>query len=293
MNTLDNLLRDAPVLVEGGMGTMLMQAGLPAGAPGEQFNLERPDAVADIHRRYADAGVRVHITNTFNANRLRLSRCGLDEYFDEINRTAVRVAKEAAGSQRLVAGSIGPSGELLEPLGPLAPLRAADMFAEQAALLVDGGVDLLWIETMTDIVEALAALAGCRRVWNGPVSVSMTFSETPRGYYTMMGNAVEDCVKQLTDGGASILGSNCQLTAEQMVALAAQFKELSTLPILIEPNAGIPELHAGTVAYKDTPEIFATSAVRLAELGVELIGGCCGTTPEFIAAARDRLAPVG
>ncbi|MCB9849749.1 MAG: homocysteine S-methyltransferase family protein [Phycisphaerales bacterium] len=290
MSKIDELLRDAPVLVEGGMGTMLMQAGLPPGAPGEQYLLDNPDAVEAIHREYAAAGVRVHITNTFNGNRLRLTRSGLGEHFEEINRIAVRVARQAADGQRLVAGSIGPSGEMLAPLGPISALEAADMFAEQAGILVDAGVDLLWIETMTDIAEAIAALNGCRRVWGGPISVSMTFSDTPRGYYTMMGNAVEDCAPQLENAGATIIGSNCQLTAEGIIPLAAKFKELSSLPVLIEPNAGIPEIHAGKVEYKDTPELFAKSAERLAELGVELIGGCCGTTPAFIAAARDRLA---
>jgi 5-methyltetrahydrofolate--homocysteine methyltransferase len=289
MDALAALLDNGPVLVEGAMGTMLMSAGLPAGSPADRFNLERPDLVADIHRQYADAGVRIHFSNTFNGNRLRLHAAGLGDRCAAINREGARIAREVAGPERLVGGSIGPTGSLLEPLGTLSPRKAEIIFAEQAEALVDGGVDLLWIETMVSLTEVDVAIAGCRRVSDLPIGVSMTFTESTRGFFTMMGHTVADCAQRLRAAGAAVLGSNCQLNGAAMVRLARAYKAATSLPLAIQPNAGQPELRNGKPHYTETPDEFAHAAVELAKLNVELIGGCCGTTPEFIAAARARL----
>jgi methionine synthase I (cobalamin-dependent) len=289
MSKLNELLADRPVLAEGGMGTLLMQAGLPAGMPGEYCNIHAPESVVEIHRQYVAAGARVLITNTFNGNRPRLRMSGLEDSFTDTNRSAVASARQAAVDGCVVAGSIGPTGELLAPLGPLSVDAATDAFAEQAATLGEAGVDLLWIETMTDLAEARAALAGCRRVWSGPVSVSMTFNAGPRGFFTMMGNPLAECVAALADSGADIIGSNCQLTSTQMVPLARELVALSKLPVMLEPNAGIPRIVDGAQVYSETPIEFAEAAAQFADAGIALIGGCCGTTPEFIAAARERL----
>lgn len=290
---LEPLLRDAPVLVEGAMGTMLMQAGLPSGTLGETLNRQRPELVADIHRQYAAAGVRIHFSNTFNGNRYRLTTAGLGGCIAEVNRQGAAIARAVAGNDRLVGGTIGPTGEMLAPLGRLEIPAAEDAFAEQASALVAGGADLLWIETMLALPEALAAVAGCRRVSDRPVAVTMTFSETPRGYFTMMGHSVSECVRSLEAAGVAILGANCQLDGAHMIGLAKELVATTRLPVAIQPNAGQPRIRDGKPCYAQTAEEFAEAAAQLAALGVSCIGGCCGTTPTFLAAARARLCAVG
>lgn len=289
MDQLHELLSSGPVLIEGAMGTMLMNAGLPAGAPGECFNFDKPEVIASVHRQYAAAGVRIHFSNTFNGNRVRLRGAGLAERCAEVNRQGARIARKVAGRDHLVGGSIGPTGEMLAPLGTLEPRQAQAIFAEQASALVEGGVDVLWIETMLALDEVDAAIAGCRQVTDRPIAVTMTFSETPRGFYTMMGHSVADCVRHLEAAGVDIIGSNCQLNGARMVRLAAEMKALTRLPLAIQPNAGVPELREDRPFYTETAQQYAQAAVQLARLGVELIGGCCGTTPAFLAAAREQL----
>ena len=272
---------------------MLMQAGLPSGQPGELITLENPDIVADVHRQYADAGARVVITNTFNSNRFRLDHCSLADKLIDCNRIATRLARQIASSDQAVAGSMGPTGELLAPSGTLSPEHAQEAFAEQAAALDAEGVDFFLVETMFDLQEALAGIRACRQVSNKPIVASMTYSKTPRGFYTMMGNSPADAVPQLLDAGAFAVGANCQVASETMVELAGVMREITDAPLWIKPNAGQPDTSDSTLKYEETPEIFAASVLRIAQLGIELIGGCCGTTPAHIARAREVLAENG
>jgi len=288
VHALASLLAEAPVLMEGAMGTMLMSR-LPAGALGESLNLSDPAAVRDVHAQYASAGARIHFSNTFNGNRVRLGAGGLGAQCSAVNVAGVRLAREAARCDAVVAGSIGPTGELLAPLGTLTPEAAEEIFAAQAAALAEGGADIFWIETMLALAEAEAAIAGCRRAGSQPIAVTMSFSETPRGFFTMMGHSVADCVARLEAAGVAVIGANCQLAGGAMVRLAELLRAATELPVAIQPNAGQPELRDGSAVYTETPDEFAASAAKLADLGVALIGGCCGTTPAFIAAARDRL----
>jgi 5-methyltetrahydrofolate--homocysteine methyltransferase len=232
----------------------------------------------------------VQFSNTFNGNRIRLRAAGLADRCGEVNRAAVKLARAAAGPDGLIGGTIGPTGELLEPLGSLAPALAEEVFAEQAAALAEAGIDLFWIETMMALAEAEAAVAACRRAGDLPIAVTMSFARTPRGFFTMMGHGVEECVRRMESAGVAIVGANCQLASADMVELALQFRKATRLPLAMRPNAGQPELMAGSLHYPETSATFAEASARLADLGIELIGGCCGTTPAFIAAARESLA---
>ena len=292
MDALKEVVHGAPALFDGALGTMLIGAGLAPGQPGEGFTLDRPEVLRDVHRRYAEAGSRVVSTNTFNSNRVRLEHAGLVEHLEECNRRGVELARQSVPAGVAVAGSMGPTGVLLAPLGEMAPERAVEVFAEQATILDRSGVDFLLLETMYDVEEALAAVRACRQVSGKPVAATMTFAETPRGFCTMMGQAATEALPRLAEAGAGAVGANCTLGSAAMLRLAAEIRRAVSVPVLIQANAGQPEAGAGggPPRYPETPEFFAEHAGRLAELGIELIGGCCGTTPEFIAAARQKLA---
>ncbi len=290
MADITTLLQTRPVLVEGAMGTLLMHADLPAGQLGETVTLQRPAVLANIHARYVTAGARVLVTNTFNANRFRLAHAGMEDSLAECNRLAVQIARDQGGAACAVAGSLGPTGRMLAPYGPLARADAVEAFAEQARHLADAGVDLLMIETMFDLQEALAAVEGCRQACDLPISAALTFNDTPKGFMTAMGNPATDALNQLVAAGATIAASNCQLGSVDMVRLATEAIHHVDAPLMIKPNAGQPEARPGAAVYPETPDQYARCAVQLADLGVALIGGCCGTTPEHIAAARDALA---
>lgn len=291
MATLHDLLRDPPVLFEGAMGTMLMGRGLPPGRPGELFTIERPDVVAGIHRAYRAAGAQVLKTNTFNANEIRLRGDAAfpPDAAETCNRLGVALAREAAGTGALVAGSIGPLGVMLEPHGEISPHRAIEVFTRQATALVAAGADLLLVETMYDLREALAALNACRAVSHQtPVIVTLTVSRTPRGFFTMMGDAPAESLRRLRAAGAAVVGLNCTLAGEDMIAAASEIVGAVDAPILVQPNAGQPQVADGATVWPESPAAFAAHARRLADLGVSMIGGCCGTTPAHIAAISAR-----
>ena len=291
MATMEELLRNPPVLFEGGMGSMLIARGLPAGKPGELFTLERPEVVSEVHRRYVAAGARVLTTNTFNGNRARLGHAGLAEHLVECNRRAVELARGEAGDACAVAGCLGPTGAMLEPTGDLRREEAVDVFTEQAAILHEAGVDVFLVETMFDVNESLAAIEGCHRGGDRPIIVTMTFTDTPRGFYTIMGNVVTDALPQLVDAGAFAVGANCTLGSAAMVSLAGEIRKTVDVPVLIQPNAGQPESDlSGVPSYPETPDYFADHALCLADAGVEMIGGCCGTSPKFIERIRTALS---
>ncbi len=294
MMNLGKLLKTRPVLLEGGMGTMLIQRGLPSGQPGEFFTLEQPEVVASVHQEYVEAGARVVITNTFNSNRIRLAHSGLCDRLAKCIEVGVHLARQAAvESGIVVAGSMGPTGELLSPVGTLSKEEATDVFAEQAALLDAAGVDMFVVETMFDVEEALAAISACSRVSGKPIVACMAYSSTPRGFCTMMGNSLTDAVPRLLDAGAIAVGANCQLSCSAMEELAGILREVTPAPLWVKPNAGQPEVTDQGVHYGDSPEVFASSVVAMAKVGIEMIGGCCGTTPRHIEVARHELTEAG
>ncbi|MBM7510523.1 5-methyltetrahydrofolate--homocysteine methyltransferase [Nocardioides cavernae] len=293
MNRLRALLRtDRPVLLDGGMGTLLQDSGLEDGVPGELWNLENPDAVRAAHAAYATAGARLLTTNSFGGTRPRLDLHGLGDRVGDVNRAAARLARSVADEHGLlVAGDLGPTGELLAPLGTLTGEEAQALFAEQLTALVEGGIDLVLVETLSDLGEADAALAAAREVAPGlPVAVTMSFDTNLR---TMMGVRPGDAVAHLAAAGADAAGANCGRGPAEMEIIAAEMAQARTDDILLvaQSNAGLPQVVGDHFEYDATAGDMASHATRLAELGIDLVGGCCGSTPAHIAAMGATLIP--
>jgi methionine synthase I (cobalamin-dependent) len=282
-----------PALADGAMGTMLFEYGLSFGEAPETWNLLHPELVRKVHRGYLEAGSQVVLTNTFGGNRSRLAMHNLEERVPELNRTAAVLARsevEQGGWNALVAGDIGPTGEIFEPLGTLSFDEAVDIFAEQAAALLGGGVDLFWVETLAAIEEGNAALEGIRRVApDHPVIVTMTFDTHGR---TMMGLTPEDACGELAKNGARAVGGNCGNGAAEVLAVVSRMRAVvpDGVAIVAKANAGVPVLAGDRAEYPGTPADAAEYAVAAREAGANLIGGCCGTTSAHLAAMRDALA---
>ncbi|MGH2406906.1 MAG: homocysteine S-methyltransferase family protein [Candidatus Limnocylindrales bacterium] len=274
------------VLADGAMGTMLFDAGLQFGDPPEVWNLTRPDIVRGIHRGYLDAGARIVLTNTFGGNRFRLSLGGLEDRVTEFNQTAailLRAEVGAAGDGALVAGDIGPSGLILAPLGTLDYDEAVAGFAEQAAALVAGGVDIIWIETMSDLAEIRAAIEGVRQVAPDiPLIATMTFDT--RGH-TMMGVSPEQAAEALLALGVDAIGGNCGNGPEEMLPVIARMRAVAPDAVIVaKSNVGMPQLVDGRAVYVAGPQVMADCAVEMRAAGANIIGGCCGSTPAHLEA---------
>ena len=271
------------ILLDGGMGTMLQAAGLPIGQLPELWNVARPEAVTAIHRRYVEAGSRVLYTNTFGANRYKAAGCGRS--VRELVEGGVRCARAAAeGHDVKVALDIGPTGRLLEPLGDLDFEEACEVFREIVAAGAEAGADLIVIETMSDLNEMRAAVLAAKENGSLPVWATMTFEATGR---TFLGVTVGAMALTLTGLGVDALGFNCSLGPKELLGLVRELREWTELPLILKPNAGLPDPATG--AYHITPEEFAEELSRAPALGVSILGGCCGTTPEFIRAAAAAL----
>jgi 5-methyltetrahydrofolate--homocysteine methyltransferase len=272
------------IVADGAMGTMLFANGLMFGDPPEVWNLSKPDIVRRIHRGYLDAGSQIVMTNTFGGNRMRLSLHGLQDRVAELNQTAailLRSEAEAAGGTALVAGDIGPSGAILAPTGTLDYDEAVDIFAEQAAALVAGGVDLIWIETMSDLNEIKAAIEGVRRVSPG-IALITTMTFDTRGH-TMMGVSPEQALAHLTAWGADAIGGNCGNGPDELVSVVQRMHAAGpTVPLVAKSNAGMPELVDMRAVYRASPEVMAAAAIEMRDGGATIIGGCCGTTPKHL-----------
>jgi 5-methyltetrahydrofolate--homocysteine methyltransferase len=281
-------LRRGEILVgDGAWGTQLMQRGLPEGQPPEWFALERPEAIEEVARLYAEAGADLVTTDTFGANSFRLALHGLAHELERVNREAVGAVRRAVGRRALVSASVGPTGRMLEPFGDTAVEEVEAAFAEQIAALAQAGADVVCIETMTDLNEAAAAIRAARRVAPAlPVIATMTFERTARGYFTMMGTSIADAAAGLAAAGADAIGSNCGNGIANMVEVAREMARGAKLPLVFQANAGLPETVDGRLVYHETPEQMAAQVPALLELGVAIVGGCCGTTPEHVRAIR-------
>lgn len=289
MKTILERLAAGEVLVaDGAMGTMLMERGLQAGQPPESFNLTQPAVLEEIAQKYLDAGADIIQTNTFGGSRLKLIQFALDGEVAEVNRNAVVAVKKVIQDRAYVAGSCGPTGQFLKPYGEIEPAQMVEVFVEQIGALVEAGVDVLCIETMIDLHEAICAVNAAKRVARSiPVIATMTFDHTPRGFFTAMGVTVRDAVEGLQAAGVDVVGSNCGNGIEKMVMIAREMRQYSKLPVIIQSNAGLPQLRNDKVIYPETPEFMAEKAEELLTLGVSIIGGCCGTTPAHIRAIRN------
>ena len=282
-----------PVLLDGAMGTLLQDRGLADGGAGELWNVERPEVVRGCHEEYARAGARVLTTNTFGGTRPRLQMHGLEDRVHELNRAGAALARAVADEHdALVAGDLGPTGELLEPLGTLTEEDAVQLFEEQLRGLVEGGIDLVLVETMSDLAEVGAAVAAARRVAPElPVVATLSFDTNLR---TMMGVRPADAVTALAAEGVDAVGANCGRGPEEMAAIAAQLAEARPEGLLLvaQSNAGLPQVVGDHFEYDASPDVMAAHAEELRSLGVDLIGGCCGSTPAHLAAMREALADV-
>ena len=276
-----------PLIADGAMGSLLMQMGVESGSCPEAINLTRPEILKEIARRYLEAGAEVVQTNTFGASPLKLAMSGLESQTAAINRAAVEAVRAVVGDQAYVSGSCGPSGKMLRPFGDATPEGLYENFREQVSALLEAGADVICVETMTDLTEATQAVRAAKELTSGmPVMATMTFDPSPRGFHTIMGVGIEKAARGLEEAGADIIGSNCGNGIENMVIIAREFRKHTKLPIVIQANAGMPELRDGRPEYPETPEFMAERARTLAELGVNIIGGCCGTTPEHVRAFR-------
>ncbi|MCK4353450.1 homocysteine S-methyltransferase family protein [candidate division WOR-3 bacterium] len=282
MNKFLKTLNKRKFLFDGGMGTMLISKGLSSNEVPETWNLKHPEIIQTLHHEYLKAGADVIETNTFGANRIKLSLKGLGKEIEKINKRAVELITQILPQEKYIAGDIGPTGKLLKPVGQLDPTEAEQSFAEQAAILAKAGVHLFIIETMYSLKEALIALKAVKNTTQLPVIVSLTYKATPRGFFTVMGDNINQSFELLKNEGADVVGANCTIGSREMVELVKLMKKSVDIPIIAQPNAGNPELKGTKVVYKETPEEFAYNGVQMFNYGANIVGGCCGTTPEFI-----------
>jgi len=277
------------IVADGATGTMLLAAGLPAGTPPERWVLENPDPIRDLQRAYVEAGSDLIIACTFGANRTRLEQTGLADRLVEINQRAVQIAREAAGDRAYVAADIGPTGELLmPPIGKMTYEQALEVFAEQAAVLTQAGTDVLYIETMSDLEEMKAAVAGAQQAAPG-IPIFATFSFDHHGR-TNMGVKPEQAAETLQALGVAAFGANCGATLEMTEGAVTKMHEAAPQAALIaKPNAGKPHMVDRKTVYDATPEDMAEYAKKFVALGAQVVGGCCGSTPEHIRAISEAV----
>ena len=289
-STLRDLAARGPVVVDGGMGTLLQDKGLIDGGAGELWNVERPQAIREAHEDYARAGATVLTTNTFGGTRPRLEMHGLGDRVHELNAAAARIAGEVAGEHAsLVAGDLGPTGELLEPLGTLDAAGAKALFEEQLRGLAEGGIDLVLIETMSDLSEALAAVAAARAVVPDlPIIATLSFDTN---LHSMMGVSPAAAVTALAEAGVDVAGANCGRGPEEMGRIAQQMVAARPegLLLIAQSNAGLPQVVGDHFEYDASPADMARHAVDLREIGIDLIGACCGSTPAHVEAMSAAL----
>ena len=281
---LAELLADGPVITDGACGTQLHERGLPVGECGDAWNLSHPERVEEVGRLYVAAGSQLILTNTFLGNRIMLQRYGLSDQAAELNRRGAEIARRAADGRARVFGSMGPTGVMLM-MGEVQPADVEAAFAEQARALAEGGVDGIVIETFSDPEEAVLAVTAARQT-GLPVVACLVFDSGKNLDRTLMGTTPEQAVERLTQAGADGIGSNCGQGIEGMIQIARRFRAATDLPLWIKANAGLPEMVDGRAVYRQQPETFAGFVPQLLEAGANFIGGCCGTTPDFIRHVR-------
>ena len=281
---LDRLLRGDVLISDGGSGTYLQANGLEAGGCPELMNIEQPEVVRQMAADFFAAGSNMVLTNSFGGNRFGLDRYGFGDRVREFNIAAAQIARSAAPDDGYVAGSIGPTGVFMQPVGDVTEDEMYDVMKEQSMALAEGGADAILIETMISSDEAVVAIKAAKENTDIPVMATMTFDKGPRGYFTMMGDTPEDAAKKLSEAGADIIGTNCGNGADVMLELVKRIWPVTDKPILVHSNAGIPAIEHGVVVYPESAEYMAPRFREMVELGVNIVGGCCGTTPDHVAA---------
>jgi 5-methyltetrahydrofolate--homocysteine methyltransferase len=279
---IQQLIGNGPVLTDGAWGTEFQARGLEAGECPDHWNLTHPDRVEDVAQAYVEAGSQVILTNTFRANRLAMERHGLARQVREINLRGVEISRRAAGDRAKVFASMGPSCKLLM-MGEVSEDELLETFTEQSRALAEAGADALIFETLSDLEEAKVCLRAARPT-GLPIIVSLAYDSGKNLDRTMMGTTPEVAAAELTAAGADVIGANCGQGIETFAALCRRLHNSTSLPIWIKPNAGLPELRDGGTHYQTAPEAFARHAEKLLAAGASFLGGCCGTSPEFIRA---------
>jgi 5-methyltetrahydrofolate--homocysteine methyltransferase len=273
------------VLFDGGIGTELQAQGLQVGDAPEKWNLDNSGPIINVHQKYVKAGAMVVTTNSFGGSPHKLLAINLEKKAYEVNKAAASHAKLAVGNNGFVAGSVGPTGAMLM-MGDLSESDMVQGFEIQISGLVDGGADLIIIETMSDIDEVRLALKAALNMTKKPVIVSFTFEPGSNGFRTMMGVDIASAVKVVEEHGAHIVGTNCGVGIDNAVNIVSELRKHTELPIIAEPNAGLPQLVDGKTQYLETPKAMAAKIPNLINAGANMIGGCCGTTPAHIAEFR-------
>jgi 5-methyltetrahydrofolate--homocysteine methyltransferase len=285
------LLAREVLLSDGATGTNYQDRGIEPGVAPEEWVLDRPEEVVDLHRRFAEAGSDIVLTCTFGASAIRLRDGSLTGRARELNLRGAELARRAVGQDGvLVGGSIGPSGQLVEPLGPLGRDECSSAFAEQARALADGGVELLVLETFFALEEALWAAEAAQSVTDLPLVMSFSFDQGTR---TMMGLSPSDVVAAVDGLSLAALGANCGRSLDDTAAIVKEFAQSGmSAPLWIKPNAGVPQIVGDAVLYPEGPDAFAGRLADFASAGARIVGGCCGSTPEHLAALRRALGGV-
>jgi 5-methyltetrahydrofolate--homocysteine methyltransferase len=275
---------------DGAWGTELMARGLRPGDCPEALNLSNPKALAEVARLYVDAGADLITTNTFGGSPLKLEAYSLDGDAERINAAAIEVLKPVVAGEACILASIGPTGKLLTPYGDTEPERIAESFSRQIGAVIEAGADIVCVETMIDLTEAQLAIRAARTISSEiPIIATMTFDKTQRGYFTTMGVPIDRACEGLVEAGADIVGSNCGNGIDKMLEIASEFVAHSPVPVTIQSNAGVPEFRGDEVVYPESPGFMADRVPQLIDLGVTIIGGCCGTGPDHIRALRTAI----
>jgi len=284
---IDTLLSQGPVVTDGGWGSQFLQLGLVPGELSDAWNLTHPDRVEAVARGYVEAGSQVILTNTFVSNRVTLAGHGLEDKLSQINEAGVQISLRAAAGRARVFGSIGPTGKMLVT-GDVTPEEVAEVYLEQVKILAGAGAEAIVIETMADLEEETLAVKAARET-GLPVVACMAFASGKNKDRTMMGVTPEQAAGALSAAGAAVIGANCGQGMTGYIDITRRMRAATDRPLWIKPNAGLPELIDGRTVYRTTPEEFAAQVPALLDAGASFVGGCCGTTPDFIRAVAGKV----
>ena len=284
MDLLKRIESGVTLISDGATGTYLQSNGLEPGGCPEHLNLTNPELIVKMANDYFNSGADLVITNSFGGNPFMLDKYGLRKELDVINKKAAQHAKSVCPAGKFVLGCVGPTGEFLQPLGPVSEKEMFAGFTEQIQALDEGGADAIIIETMTSLEEILLAVESAKLNTNLVVMATMTFDLGPRGFFTMMGVTPEEAVKEIRKKGADVVGANCGNGIENMVKIAKIMRNVDDGPLVIHSNAGFPKIINGRIVYPETPKYMSEKFKELIEAKINIMGGCCGTTPSHISA---------